>query len=71
MLAPGRTGRLLESGFWVGGTPRGARIDCCHSHTGIGITDTGLKAFSAALGSSTTVTTVFLDGKSEWLAMLL
>ena len=50
----------------------GSRIVCWHTHTGLGkVTDAGLKAFSAALGSSTTVTTVFLDGKSEWLAMLL
>ena len=32
------------------------------------ITDAGLKDFSAALGSSSTVTTVTLSCKSEWLA---
>ena len=46
----------------------GDHIDWCHSHTGIGITDTGLKDFSAALGSSTTITAVTLYGKyiSVW-----
>ena len=47
----------------------GARIDCCHTHTDVEkVTDAGLKAFSAALGSSTAITTVGLYGKSEWLA---
>ena len=41
----------------------GAHINCRHSHTGIDITDTGLKDFSAALGSSTTITKVELCGK--------
>ena len=42
----------------------GARIDCCHTHTDLEkVTDAGLKAFSAALGSSTTITTV--DVRSE------
>ena len=42
----------------------GARIDCCYTHTGLDqVTDAGLKAFSAALGSSTTITTVKLEGK--------
>ena len=50
----------------VGGAPRGARIDCWHSHTDLEkVTDAGLKAFSAALGSSTTITTVMLYSKSE------
>ena len=50
----------------------GARIDCWHSHTGLGkVTDAGLKAFSAALGSSTTITTVELGCKYEWLVTLL
>ena len=32
----------------------GSRIDCWNSHTGLDeVTDVGLKAFSAALGSST------------------
>ena len=35
----------------------------CHSHIGLNkVTDAGLKAFSAALGSNTTVTTVTLCG---------
>ena len=49
----------------------GAYIDCCHSHTGISITDAGLKDFSAALGSSSTITAVKLSCKSEWLVTLL
>ena len=41
----------------------GARIDCCHTHTDLDkVTDAGLKAFSAALGSSTTITTVDFRG---------
>ena len=44
----------------------GDRIDSCHTQTGLGkVTDAGLKAFGAALGSSTTITTVTLKGKSE------
>ena len=40
------------------------RIDCCHSRTDLReVTDAGLKAFSAVLGSSTTITTVELYGK--------
>ena len=47
----------------------GAHIDWWDSHTGLyKVTDAGLKAFSAALGSSTTITTVTLGGKSECLA---
>ena len=49
----------------------GSRIDCCHTHTGIDqVTDDGLKAFSAALGSSTTITTVTLNCY-EWARVLL
>ena len=49
----------------------GARIDCCHTHTGLdNVTDASLKAFSAALASSKTITSVELMGKSEWLVML-
>ena len=49
----------------------GARIDCCHSHTGFDeVTDVGLKAFSAAVGSSTTITTVTLACKCERLVTL-
>ena len=45
----------------------GARIDCWRSHTVLeGVTDAGIKDFSAALGSSTTITTVELCGKSGW-----
>ena len=45
-----------------------ALIDCCHTHTELDeVTDAGLKAFSAALGSSSTITTVELKGKSECL----
>ena len=41
------------------------------AHTGLGnVTDAGLKAFSAALGSNTTITTVMLTSKSEWLVTL-
>ena len=47
----------------------GARIDCCHTYTGLPkVTDVGLKDFSAALGSSSTITTVRLNGKPERLA---
>ena len=47
----------------------GSRIDCQHSHTDLEkVTDAGLKAFSAALGSSSTITTVTLMGKSELLS---
>ncbi len=49
----------------------GARIDCWHTHTGLSqVTDTGLKAFSAALGSSTTITTVDLSGKFACLVFI-
>ena len=48
------------------------RINCWHTHTDLDkVTDAGLKAFSAALGSSSTITTVKLNGKSEWLITLL
>ena len=44
----------------------GAHIDCCHTHTGLpSVTDAGMKDFSAALGSSSTITTVTLSCKSE------
>ena len=50
----------------------GSRIDCCHTHTDLEhVTDAGLKAFSAALGSSSTITTVTLQGKYKWLVTLL
>ena len=50
----------------------GSRIECCQTHTELDkVTDAGLKAFSAALGSSTTITTVMLAGKYEWLVKLL
>ena len=50
----------------------GARIDCCHTRTGLeNVTDAGLKAFSAALGSSSTITAVKLQCKHEWLVTLL
>ena len=54
-------------------------IDCWHTHTGLkNVTDVGLEAFSAALGSSTSITTVELCGKYkclvcsyEWTRVLL
>ena len=50
----------------------GARIDCWHAHTGsYNVTDAGLKAFSAALGSSTTITTVELIGKFTWFGVFV
>ena len=50
----------------------GARIDRYHTHTGLEkVTDAGLKDFSAAVGSSTTITTVVLGGQYEWLLKLL
>ena len=49
-----------------------ARIDCGHTHTDFEqVTDAGMKDFSAALGSSTSITTVTLQGKSEWMVTLL
>ena len=49
----------------------GPSIDCWYTHTGLRkVTDAGMKAFSAALGSSTTITTVGLDGKYKWLVCL-
>ena len=43
-----------------------------NAHTGLDkVTDVGLKAFSAVLGSSTTVTSVTLDSKYAWLVTLL
>ncbi len=42
----------------------GSRIDRYHTYTGLdNVTDAGLKAFSAALSSSSTITTVTLQGK--------
>ena len=50
----------------------GSRVDCWHTHTDLPeVTDAGLKAFSAALGSSTTITTVTLQCKYERLITLL
>ena len=73
VLALGRTNSLLGRGCWVGGSVDGwvvllvgARIDCCHTHTDLRkVTDAGMKDFSAALGSSTTITAVMLSRKSE------
>ena len=58
---------------WVCGAPRGVSYGLlAHAHTGLDeVTDAGLKAFSAALDSSTTITTVELNSKSEWLVKLL
>ena len=75
MLAPGPTDRFLGRGRWVGGSVDGwvvllvgSRIDCWHTHTDLRkVTDAGMKDFSAALGSSSTITTVKLSGKSERL----
>ena len=50
----------------------GSRIDCCHTPTALeNVTDAGLKAFSAALGSSSTITTVMLSGKYKRLVKSL
>ena len=47
-------------------------MDCWHTHTGLHkVTDTGMKDFGVALGSSTTITAVTLSRKSEWLASFL
>ena len=63
---------LLGRGCWWVALLVGARIDCCHTHTDLQkVTDIGLKAFSAVLGSSPTITTVELGCKSEWLVTLL
>ena len=71
MLVQGRTSRLLGRRFWVGGTLVGARIDCCYTHTGLRkVTDAGMKDFSAALGSSSTITTVELNCKSEVVGVM-
>ena len=67
MLAPDRTSRLLRR-VSVGrvALPVGSRIDCCHTHTvHCNVTDADFKAFSAALGSSTTITTVELNCESD------
>ena len=42
-----------------------------HTHTGFEVTDAGFKAVSAALGSSTSITSVELAGKYAWLVTLL
>ena len=78
--------KCLASACWRRSTPAGcegvrvgwvtllvgARIDCWHTHTGLDkVTDAGLEGFSAALGSSKTITTVKLSCKSEWLVILL
>ena len=47
----------------------GAHVDYCHAHTDLfKVTDFGLKAFSAALGSNTSITGVTLQSKytSRW-----
>ena len=50
----------------------GSRVDCCHTHADFKrVTDTGLKAFIAAVGSSSTITTVTLQGNYKWLVTLL
>ena len=65
MLVPGRTSRLLGRACWWVALLVGSRIDCCHTRADFKrITDTGLKAFSAALRSSTTITTVTLGSTS-------
>ena len=59
--------QVVGCGCWAGGAPHGTRSDCWHMHTGLDqITDLGLTAFSVALGSSTTITTVTLSSKYEW-----
>ena len=65
-VGAGRTNSLLGRGRWWLALLVGSRIDCCHTHTDLRqITDAGMKDFSAALGSSTTITTVVLGRKSE------
>ena len=72
MLAPVHTSGLRGRACWVGGTPRGVSYSLLtYTHTALfEVTDAGLKEFSAALGSSKTITSVELMGKSEWLVML-
>jgi hypothetical protein len=72
MLAPGLISTLPGRGCWACvALLVGSRIDCCHTHTGLDqVTDAGLKAFSAALGSSTTITTVTLHRKYKRLVTL-
>ena len=49
----------------------GAHIDCWHTQTGLGkVTDAGLKAFGAALGSNTTITAVTLESKFKCMVCL-
>ena len=83
-------GKCLTSGCWRRAVPTGcsgvgfgwvallvgSRIDCWHTHTDLDeVTDAGFKAFSAALGSSTSIATVNLTGESEclvrWVRVLL
>ena len=69
MLASGRTSKLLGRGCWVGGwrSSCGLTLIAGHTHTDLDkVTDAGLKTFSAALGSSTSITTVKLACKSDW-----
>ena len=48
-----------------GGFPR---VDCCYTNTDLcNITDAGMKDFSAAVRSSSTITTVALGGKYDWV----
>ena len=71
-------GKCLASGCWHRAEPAGcsgvgvgcvallvgSRIDCWDTHTALDeVTDAGIKDLSAALGSSTTITAVTLDGK--------
>ena len=52
--------RVWVLGGWVA-LLVGARIDCCYTHTDLeGVTDAGFKAFSAGLGSSSSITSVEL-----------
>ena len=63
MLAPGRTSMLLRR--WVGEwrSSWGLVLIAGTRYAGLDkVTDTGLKAFGAALGSSTTITTVDFRG---------
>jgi hypothetical protein len=67
MLVPGRTRWLLCVGVFGWHSSWGS-FDCWHTHTVVpNVTDAGLKDFSAALSSSSTITTVLLYSKYEWL----
>ena len=66
---------MLASGVRVGWVFLGACIDCGHPHTHPHteleqVTDAGLKAFGAALGSNTTITAVTLESKFKWMVCL-